>query len=216
MSGLLIVGAGGHGKVIADSAFELGRWERIAFLDDKYPALRRVLEWTVLGNMKGAERFVNQFQEASVAIGENLLRMKIFNRLAEDGFEMPVIIHPRAAVSKRAVMERGSFVMSQAAVNVSAHVGTGCIVNTGATVGHDSILGNFVHVAPGSNIGGKTVIGAGSWIGIRSVIIEGIKVGKGVLIGAGAVIIRDVPDYSLVVGNPGRIIKILRPNSDFL
>ena len=206
--GLLIVGAGGHGKVIADSACESGRWDKIAFLDDKFPELRTVLDWPIIGNINEAGNFRNEYSETMVAVGDNLLRMQIIDRMIAHGFDLPVIIHPRAAVSRYAVLGEGTFVMNQAAVNVCAVIGKGCIVNTGATIGHDSVLGDFVHVAPGASIGGEAFIGAGSWVGMGAAIIERVKVGKGVVIGAGTVIVRDVMDDVVIVGVPGKIIKV--------
>lgn len=162
MGGLLIVGAGGHGKVIADSAFEMHRWERIAFVDDKFPELQEVLDWPVIGHIGDTCNFREAYPEAIVAVGDNRLRMKIIHRMIAEGFEMPVVIHPRAAVSRFAVLAMGTFVMNQAAVNANAIIGKGCIVNTGATIGHDCVLHEYVHVGPGASIGGETSIGAGS------------------------------------------------------
>lgn len=207
MSSLLIVGAGGHGKVIADSACELRCWDRIAFVDDKYPALQALLDWPVLGNINETGEFCNVFPDAIVAIGDNRVRMRIVKRMIGEGFKLPVVIHPRAGVSRFAVLGAGTFVMNQAAVNASATTGKSCIVNTAATVGHDCVLGDFVHVAPGANIGGEAVVGSGSWVGMGAAIIEGVRIGRGVIIGAGAVIVRDVPDCVVVVGVPGNIIK---------
>ena len=207
MRGLLIVGAGGHGKVIADIASAMEMWEHIAFVDDKFPDLKIVLDWPVIGNIDDFKKYHEDFSHVFIAVGDNRLRQKITTRVEKEGFKVPVLIHPRAAVSRFAVLGAGTVVINQAAVNAGAIIGNGCIINTGATIGHDCELGDFVHVAPGASIAGEAIIGDGSWIGMGSAVIEQIKVGKGVVVGAGSVVIKDVPDGKLVVGIPGRVIR---------
>ena len=209
MNGLLIIGAGGHGKVIADIASALGRWNQIAFVDDKYPDLTQVLDWPVIGAMENFRDHREEYPDIFVAVGDNAMRQKITNWTEEAGFHLPTLIHPRAAVSRLAVIGAGTVINSQSAVNANAKIGKGCIVNTGATVGHDCVLGDFVHVAPGASLAGETVIGEACWIGMRSAVIEQLTVGKGVVVGAGAVVLSDVPDQKLVVGIPAKIIKDL-------
>ena len=209
MNGLLIIGAGGHGKVIADIASALGKWDQIAFVDDKYPDLTQVLDWPVIGGMEDFRNHREVYPDVFVAVGDNAVRQKITIWSEEAGFHLPTLIHPRAAVSRLAVIGAGTIINSQSAVNANATIGKGCIVNTGATVGHDCVLGDFVHVAPGASLAGETVIGDGCWIGMRSAVIEQLTVGKGVVIGAGAVVTRNIPDNKLVVGIPAKIIKDL-------
>ena len=209
MKGLLIIRAGGHGKVIADIASTLGKWDQIAFVDDKYPDLKQVLDWPVIGGMEDFRKQRQEYPDVFVAVGDNAVRQKIITWSEEAGFHLPALIHPRAAVSRLAVIGAGTIINSQAAVNANARIGKGCIVNTGATVGHDCVLGDFVHVAPGASLAGETVIGEACWIGMRSAVIEQLTVGKGVVVGAGAVVLSDVPDQKLVVGIPAKIIKDL-------
>ena len=209
MKGLLIIGAGGHGKVIADIASTLGKWDQIAFVDDKYPDLKQVLDWPVIGGMEDFRMHRQEYPDVFVAVGDNAVRQKITIWSEEAGFHLPSLIHPRAAVSRLAVIGAGTIINSQSAVNANAKIGKGCIVNTGATVGHDCVLGDFVHVAPGASLAGETVIGEACWIGMRSAVIEQLTVGKGVVVGAGAVVLSDVPDQKLVVGIPAKIIKDL-------
>ena len=207
MSGLLIIGAGGHGKVIADIASSMNVWDRIAFVDDKYPELKVVLEWPVIGTINEFNNFRDAFSHVFIAVGDNMVRKMIMEQVEREGGEVPVLIHPRAAVSRFAVVGAGTVVINQAAVNASAIIGKGCIINTGATVGHDCELGDFVHVAPGASIAGEAVIGDHSWIGMGSAVIEQVKVGKGVVVGAGSVVLKDVSNYQLIVGVPGKIVR---------
>jgi acetyltransferase EpsM len=97
--------------------------------------------------------------------------------------------------------------MPDAVINSNSHIGKHSIINTNATIEHDCILKDFTHVSPGCSISGNVTIGEGSHVGTGACIIPGIKIGKWCIIGAGCVVIKDVPDYSVVVGNPGKIIK---------
>ena len=213
MNGLLIIGAGGHGKVIADIASAVGQWDSIAFLDDKYSELRQVLDWPVIGEIDDLKKFRRDFPAIFIAVGDNAVRQKLTNWAEAEGFGLPVLIHPRAAVSRFAVIGPGTIVNNQAAVNANAKIGKGCIVNTGATVGHDCELGDFVHVAPGASLAGETVIGERCWIGMHSAVIERVKLGSGVVVGAGAVVLKNVADHQLVVGIPAKIVKTLPPGN---
>ena len=207
MSGLLIVGAGGHGKVVADTAYESGRWEKIAFLDDRYPELKSSLLWPVLGKIAQATEFLTEYSDMVIAIGNNLLRAELVYRFTKMGFFMPTIVHPTAFVSKSVMIGAGSVVFAQVAVNAGTQIGHGSIVNTGATIDHDCLVGDGVHISPGAHLAGTVIVGNYSWLGIGSSVIQQISIGENVVIGAGAVITQNVPNDVTVVGVPGKIIK---------
>ncbi|WLT33436.1 NeuD/PglB/VioB family sugar acetyltransferase [Geothrix sp. PMB-07] len=213
MSGLLIVGAGGHGKVVADIALSLGQWENIAFLDDLFPELTQVGDWKVIGKTQDANRFREDYPEAIVAIGANALRLEMLNRLIRDGFRAPVLIHPHASVSRFSTIGAGTVICSQSAVIIGSRIGRGAIVNTGASVGHDGILEDGVHVAPGVRLAGGVSVGECSWVGIGAVVKECLSIGSGVMIGAGSTIITDVPDGVTVVGSPAKVIGTRAPKA---
>lgn len=204
---LLIFGAGGHGKVVADIACDMCRWDEIGFVDDQYPELRRLGLWEVLGRPKDIEKLHERFESIVVAIGDSRVRVGWLRQCVNLGFEIPVIQHPKAAVSRLAEIGCGSVVVAQAAINAGAVVGMGGIVNTGATVGHDCKLGEGVHVAPGANLAGGVTVGADSWIGIGAKVIQNVTIGKNVMVGAGSVVLRDIEDGVTVVGNPARVIS---------
>lgn len=208
MSGLLIVGAGGHGKVVADIAYQLERWGNIAFLDDNYPETPQIGEWKVLGKTGEANRFREDYPEAIVAIGANSLRLEMQKRMADNGFLFPVLIHPHASVSGFASIGAGTLICAQAAVIIGARIGLAAIVNTGASVGHDCSLEDGVHVAPGVRLAGGVSVGECSWIGIGAAVKEYVSIGSGVMVGAGATVIRNIRDGVTVVGSPGKIIRV--------
>lgn len=147
---ILILGAGGHGAVVAETAAACG-YSRIAFLDDASPE--------ALGKLSELERFRPEFSEAIVAIGNNRFRAELQRRLEGAGFCLPALIHPTAYVSPTARIEAGTVVEPKAIVNAHAHVGEGCIVSVGAIVDHDTEIGGWSHVNAGAIVkAGGTVM----------------------------------------------------------
>jgi sugar O-acyltransferase (sialic acid O-acetyltransferase NeuD family) len=203
VNGLLIIGAGGHGKVVADTALALG-WSGIAFLDDRAPDLPPPLGLPVLGALRELPAQAGGFRHAIVAIGDARLRLSWSQRCREAGLEVVSLIHPAAAVSRFAQVEAGSVVFAQAAINADAHIGAACIINTGATVDHDCRVGAGVHVCPGAHLAGDVHVGEAAWIGIAAAIRQGIRIGANATVGAGAVVVADVPASATVVGVPAR------------
>lgn len=207
MTSLLILGAGGHGKVVADIAQTTGKWAKIAFLDDRHPDLRSILHWPVIGYLEQASDFLPDFSDFNVAIGNNKLRVELLHRFLGVGYSAPPLIHPQAYVSPFASLGSGSVISAQSVVNVSSKIGLGCIVNTGASVGHDVILGDGVQLAPGVLLAGGASIGDMSMLGMGTSVIQQVKIGENVIVGAGAVVLSNVEDYVTVVGTPAKIIK---------
>ncbi len=205
MSGLLIAGGGGHGKVVADTAYETGRWDRIAFVDDHYGLLNIILEWAVIGSIEQARNYLADYPDIAVAIGDNKLRVELLHRFSGLGFKLPSIVHPTAFVSRSADIEAGCVIFAQAAVNASAKIGFGSIINTGATVDHECVLGYGVHLSPGVRLAENVAVGNYSWLGTGAIVIPGVNIGNNVIAGAGAVVIKDIPDNVTVIGVPGKV-----------
>jgi len=206
MTGLLIVGAGGHGKVVADAARETGRWGCLAFLDD-VPCDDIFGRWPVLGNIDSIASHRSQYSAVVVALGDNPLRLRRLHEFHELGFLLPTIIHPSATVSDTARLGDGTVVFAQAVVGCDTTIGLGGIVNTGATVDHDCQLGDTVHISPGAHLAGGVSVANCGWVGIGASLIQSIRVGENAIIGAGAVVIADVEAHQTVVGNPARVVK---------
>jgi sugar O-acyltransferase (sialic acid O-acetyltransferase NeuD family) len=207
MSGLLIVGAGGHGKVVAETAEALGRWARIAFLDDRHAGLDGTLRWPVLGAPAEASRWLGEYDAATIAVGYSATRLRLLELMRAQGFALPALVHPTAWVSPSARLGEGCVVFAQAVIQADAVLGRGVIVNTSASVDHDCRLGDGVHLCPGARLAGEVVVGAASWIGIGSSVIQQINIGANVTIGAGAVVIGNIESGCVAVGVPARIIK---------
>jgi sugar O-acyltransferase (sialic acid O-acetyltransferase NeuD family) len=201
------VGAGGHGRVVADTARTLQNWSSIAFIDGAYPKLTRIAQWPVIGKDTEADRFLADYPESAVAIGDNRSRLALAMALENMGFLLPVIVHPKSWLSTAARVGVGTILVAGAVVNIGASLGRACIVNTGATVDHDCSIGDGVHVSPGAHIGGEVRVGDRTWIGIGASVRHGVKLGSDVVVGAGAAVVEDVGDRTTVMGVPAKIAQ---------
>ena len=201
---LLIVGAGGHGCVVADAARLTGLWERIAFIDDRYPEIDCSADWPVIGRVVELDSLAATWSEVVVAVGENAARLDILQRARRCGLNATTVIHPSAQIAENVTIGDGSVIFANAVINIGSVIGDSCIVNTAATVDHDNCLGEGVHISPGVHLGGDVEIGARSWIGIGASVMHGRVIGADVIVGAGAVVIKDVDDALTVVGVPAK------------
>jgi len=199
---ILIVGAGGHGRVVADAARLSGQWERIAFVDDRYPELDSAGSWPVIGTVAELGRLASDWGEAVIAVGDNTTRIEMLERVKTCGFDIVSVIHPSAHIAEDVTIGEGTVVFSNAVVNTGSILGNACIVNTAVTVDHDDQIGVGVHLSPGVHLAGDVEIGDRSWIGIGAVVIQGCSVGHDVMVGAGAVVINNINNGLTVVGVP--------------
>lgn len=203
MKRLAILGASGHGTVVADAALAAG-WQSVSFYDDAWPNVTAIGPWRVEGRTAELLRDAAQFDGAVVAIGKNAVRLMKFRQLADSGLVMVSVVHPAAVVSPRAEVGAGSVIFAGAVVNPFAALGSCCIVNTGASVDHHCRLADGVHVSPGARVGGTVTVGEASWIGIGAAVKQTVVIGADVVVGAGAAVICDVADGLTVVGVPAR------------
>ncbi|RUO37294.1 acetyltransferase [Aliidiomarina shirensis] len=212
MKRLAILGASGHGKVVADIAKANGISDIVCF-DDRWQEIKTLGEYPVVGDVAGAitGKSAFDFDAAIVTIGNPSIRAKIQNQLA---CIAPPLVHPSAVVSSTATLGRGTVVMANAVINADSKIGDGVIINTGAVVEHDCVIGDFSHVCPNAAIAGGVIIGRGSWVGIGSSIIQLIQIGENVTIGAGSVVIRNISDDQRVAGNPAKPLTNGKPGKD--
>jgi sugar O-acyltransferase (sialic acid O-acetyltransferase NeuD family) len=196
---MVIYGASGHGKVIAEILERCGV-TNIIFVDDS-PIGDTFMGYTLFHSSKLSD---SNEQEMLVAVGNNYVRQKVVNKFDKKYISA---IHPSAQISIRSTIGKGTVVMAGAVVNADCQIGKHVILNTNCSVDHDCILGDFVHISPNVALAGNVVVGEGTQIGIGSSVIQGIRIGKNVTIGAGAVVIRDVPDFAVIMGVPGKVIK---------
>jgi sugar O-acyltransferase (sialic acid O-acetyltransferase NeuD family) len=203
---LAILGAGGHGKVVADAALLCSDWDEISFFDDAFPAKKINGPWSISGNSNDLLITCNDFDGVIIAIGNNSLRLAKTRELIKIGARIVSIIHPQAIISPFASIGFGNVVFAGAIINVDVSVGDACIINTGAVIEHDCQLNHGVHISPNATLAGKTIIDECSWIGAASVTKELIVIGSNVVVGAGSVVIKSIANGLTVVGNPAKIL----------
>lgn len=193
-----IYGASGHAKVIIEIA-ELNELV-IGNIVDGNEHLSSILDYPISLPTSNLQNL-----PTIIAIGNNLVRANIVQQLA--GMPFCTLVHPASNISKRVAVGEGTVVMAGVSINSSVNIGQHCIINTNASIDHDCVIQDYVHISPNAALAGNVEVGAYSHIGMGACIIQGKKIGRHVQIGAGAVIIQDIPDYAVVVGNPGKIIK---------
>ena len=211
MQSVVIIGAGGHGRVVLDILRAQGRFQPVGFVDaDTRLAGTKVGGVTVLGpaNLLPKLRQQQRVGHAIVAIGDNRTRQRYLAELEAEGFELVSAIHPTAFVSPTATLGRNVVVGPQAAVITEARLGDAVIINTGSIVEHECELAEGVHVAPGACLAGRVRVGAFAFIGIGAQVIQCLAVGEGATVGAVAVVLADVPDGATAVGVPARVVKV--------
>ena len=204
---LLVLGCGGHGRVVADAAIESG-YDEVAFLDDAAPMQHRSVR--VLGRFAAMADFASAWSAAIAAVGNSDLRLKLFQDLRQLGFETPNIVHPSAIVSRGAFLGNGVFVAAGAIINTGARIDDAVIVNTGARIDHDCEIGAGSHIAPGVTLSGSVVVGRQSWLGTGCSVRQGVRIGEGVMVGVGAAVVSDLADCLTYAGVPARVLKNAR------
>lgn len=205
MKRLALLGAGGHGKVVADAALS-GDWDVVEFFDDDWPQRQFNGLWPVMGDLSMLMGRCKEFQGVIVSIGDCAVRWGKHHALCRAGAPLVTVVHPAATVSKYAVLGMGTVVMAGAILQIDSVVGQASIINTGATVDHDCRLGDAVHICPGAHLSGNVQVGQGSWVGVGATVRQGIVIGERVTVGAGAVVVGAVPDGLTVAGNPAVLL----------
>lgn len=204
ITGVVIIGGGGHAKVVIESLRAAG--QLVAAVIDADPSPRQVLGVPVVGDDAALPGLRLQgLTQAFVAIGDNRLRAKLALSLQEQEFELVNAIHPAAVVSSSVRLGRGVAIMAGAVINAETDVGDLAIINTGAVVDHDCRLGAACHLGPASALAGGVTIGERTFLGVGARVIPNIKIGSDTIVGAGAVVVRDLADGVVAFGVPAKI-----------
>ncbi len=201
MKKLVIIGASGHGKVVADIA-RLNGYDNIVFLDDNKDTVK-CGHYDVVGTSDSIAQLDCEF---FVAIGNSKVREKVFDKLTQSDKKIVTLIHPASVIGEDVTIGDGSVVMAGAVINPCTTVGRGCIVNTCSSVDHDNVLGDFTHVSVGTHLAGTVKIGNHTWVGAGAVVSNNITITDGCMIGAGAVVVKDIAKSGTYVGVPARLI----------
>jgi sugar O-acyltransferase (sialic acid O-acetyltransferase NeuD family) len=204
---LIIIGAGGHGKVVADCARATEQFDNIQFLDGKYPELLQVASWDIVGNQNDYAVFDNTNTWYFVAIGSNTTRHKWQQTLLVNGHKVATLVHPNACVAQDVVIGQGTLILAGCVINILSEIGEGCIINTGTTIDHDCSIGEFSHLAPGVSLAGAVKLGVEAFIGVGSNVIQCLSIGDKSTIGAGSTVLQNIPANVTAVGTPAKVIK---------
>ena len=200
MKQLLIIGASGHGKVVADIA-ELNGYDSILFFDDN-DRLKKCGKYPVVGKSLDISRYDG---DVIVAIGNARIREQLLEKFSDRN--VPILIHPNATIASTVKIGMGTVVMAGAVINADAVIGKGVIVNTCSSVDHDCIIDNYSHISVGAHVAGTVHVGNRTWIGAGATISNNINICSDCMIGAGAVVIKEINESGTYVGVPARKIN---------
>lgn len=200
MRKLVIVGASGHGKVIADIARKNG-YKEIVFLDDD-ESIHECGGYSVIGK---SSEVVTMDADVIVGIGNADIRKRIQESIPEE--KTVTLIHPDAVVAEDVVIDAGTVVMAGAVINPGARIGRGCIINTCSSVDHDCVVGDYAHISVGCHLCGTVTVGDRTWIGAGATVSNNISICSDCMIGAGAVVVKEIKEPGTYVGSPVRKIK---------
>ena len=206
---IIIIGAGGHGRVVLDIVRAAGLYRPVGFIDanpllqgERIDGLRVIGDPSNLGLLK--ERGI---EGAIVAIGDNATRRRYAKAVDQCDMTLINAIHPSANVASTCTVGRNVVVAAGAVACAHCQIGDSAILNTACIVDHESIVGHSAHVCPGARLAGRVIVEPGAFVGIGATVIQMVRIGADAVVGAGAVVIQDVPASSTVVGVPARIIK---------
>ena len=185
---LLVLGAGGHGKSVAEAALLSGEWQKVLFLDDAWPDVSLALGCQVDGKTEAVGEWANKCHGAIAAVGNNSVRQSWVRLIEQAGIELVSVVHPRAWVSPSAVIRPGTAVMAGAVVGTVSSVGKGAIINSNATVDHDVVMDDFAHLGVGVQLAGGVKVGAAAWLQAGSSCGYSVVVEAGVVYEAGTVL----------------------------
>jgi UDP-perosamine 4-acetyltransferase len=204
---VVMVGAGGHAKVVVEAVRAMGVFE-IVGLTDPAPAAPEVLGVPVLGSDEVLAALYGQgIREAVLAVGDNRLRQELARMAFQLGFTLPPIIHPHASISPSARIRDGAVVMARAVVGTEATVHEAAIINTGAILDHETVIGPAAHVAPGCALAGRVTVGERALVGAGAAVRPRIVIGADAVVATGAAVVDDVPPGVLVGGVPARPLR---------
>ena len=201
---ILLLGAGGHGKAIADLLLADGGFD-VAGGVDAAPKASQVLGLPVLGDESLLAALAGQgIALAHAAVGDNAQRLAAAARLRAAGFALPNLIHPAALIGHGARVGQGAAILARAVIGPEAEIGALALINTGAIVEHDCVVEEAAHIGPGAVLAGGVRVGAGALIGAGAVVRPGVVIGAGAVVGAGAAVVEDVAPGARVAGVPAR------------
>jgi acetyltransferase EpsM len=203
---VVVIGHGGHSKVVSDIIRATNGLQIIGYLDNKYERIQSINN-LIFGPISAAMQVKaeNKNVKFVIAIGDNRARKLVFEKLSLSIMNFLTIVHPSANISPSAKIGYGTVVMPQAVINADVIIGNHCIINSGSVVEHDSLLSDYVHLCPNSTVAGTVEMHEGSCVGSGATIIPNRRIGEWTMIGAGATVIDHLPANCLAVGTPAKV-----------
>lgn len=203
---IIIIGAGGHGRVVADCLSLMNPSSDIVFLDDQFPEKKTSGSWEIIGKIDDLAGLKKNCQGVVVGIGENNLRMELQRKAKDLGFIILNAVHPTSVISKNVSLGEGTVVFANSVINIGSKIGHGTIINSSALVEHDNVIGDGCHIGPGAKLAGTVNIGDLSLVGIGAVVLQNIKIDRRAIIGANSLVLSDVKEGAKVIGVPAKEI----------
>ncbi len=210
---LLVIGAGGHARVIIALVRRTASWEIAGVLDRTLPASPELIDdVVVVGTLDmAADFFQNGVHHAVLAVGDNAARAALYDRFSKVGFAFPILRHPTSLVEDNVRLGEGSVICAGAIIGAQVVIGRNVIVNSGAILDHETEVGDHAHIAPGCRVAGRVTIGEGAMLGIGTCVRDRIRIGAYSLVGAGSVVVDDIPAGVVAYGNPARVARARTP-----
>lgn len=207
---IILLGGGGHCKSCIDVIEQEGKYEILGITDLSDKAGQKMASYPVIGTDKDLLKLKEVCNNFLITVGHIQspgIRVKLFELLKELKVNIPVIISPKALVSRQTKIGAGTIIMHNAIVNIEAEIGENCIINTGALVEHESIVGSHCHISTYTILNGQCTVGSGCFIGSRTVMANNINIVKDTIVAAGSVILKSLDKSGTYIGNPLRKIK---------
>lgn len=212
ISKLLFWGASGHALVVADIIRLQGIYEIVGFLDNVNPQRHgeNFCGAPILGGQEQLDIYKNKgIKYIIFGFGNCQARLKLSEFIYKKGFSLATAIHPTATIAADVSIGSGTVIAAGAVVNPGSKIGQNVIINTCASVDHECVIEDGVNICPGVHLGGQVTVGRAAWVGIGATVIDSVRIGTGTLIGAGSVVVNDIPDGVLVYGVPAKVIRKL-------
>lgn len=213
---VIIVGAGGHGRVVLDILRRYPGIKPVGFVDDDRNSHHTLIDGSpVLGDVGSLPALipVHEVDGAIIAVGNNRVRAELFERLKGLGLRLEKAIHPDALIARDVEIGEGTVIASGAIISTGTRVGNNVIINTGVIIDHDNVIEDHTHISPGATLAGKVTVKKYTHVGLGVTVIQDIAIGENATVGAGAVVLADVPDNALAVGVPARVVRYRGPDN---